>query len=141
MPRGGQRPGAGRPKGHSKPILDKLMAREELRRIVIEHIVPMTLAQVAQANGIKYLVVREKASGKFKRVGKSRAERLNDDEEIIEIWEKDPSTSAYADLMNRAIDKPTETVEMNVTGGLELVKARLNAARKKAAERNRKAAA
>jgi hypothetical protein len=29
-------------------------------------------------------------------------------EDIIEVWEKDPSVSAFTDLMNRALDKPKE---------------------------------
>jgi hypothetical protein len=29
-------------------------------------------------------------------------------EETVEVWEKDPSVHAFADLMNRTIDKPSE---------------------------------
>ena len=35
-------------------------------------------------------------------------------EEIIEVWEKDPSVQAFTDLMNRTLDKPAEQVK--VTG-------------------------
>ena len=34
------------------------------------------------------------------------ASRAN--EETIQVWQKDPSVSAFTDLMNRAIDKPVE---------------------------------
>lgn len=74
----------------------------------------MTAAQIAQAKGIKYLVVRDKRTGKFLRVPQSGAQQLDANEEIVEVWEKDPSTQAYADLLNRALDKPAE--QMKVTG-------------------------
>ena len=34
--------------------------------------------------------------------------KLGRHEEIIEVWEKDPSVQAFTDLMNRALDKPAE---------------------------------
>lgn len=77
---------------------------------VTQHLEPLIQAQVANAMGIKYLVVREK-NGKFVRVTEAMAkakEGLTDTQEIIEVWEKDPSVQAFTDLMNRAIDKPCE---------------------------------
>lgn len=135
MPSGGKRPNAGRPPGRrNNATLSKEQAREALRLIVLEDMREMTAAQIAQAKGIAFLVVREKSSGKFLRVGKGRAERLKPEEEIIEIWEKDPSTAAYADLMNRAMDKPKEQEqEIKLTGEAELIGA-LMAGRKRAAE-------
>lgn len=129
MPRGGKREGAGRKKG--KETLDKIAAREFVRQRVTEELGPLLHAQLAHAKGIFYLVVREKATGKFLRVGKGRAEKLNPTEEIIEIWEKDPSVQAFTDLTNRAIDKPAEQVqEIKLSGSLDLI-ARLAAARKR----------
>jgi hypothetical protein len=80
-------------------------------------------AQLANAKGIKYLVVREKKSGKFIRVTEAMArqkQELTDNEEIIEVWEKDPSVQAFTDLMNRAIDKPKEQ-EQEVDVNAEIV--------------------
>ena len=37
-----------------------------------------------------------------------RYERRTAKEETLEVWEKDPSVHAFADLMNRTIDKPSE---------------------------------
>jgi|SRR6516164_9756486 hypothetical protein len=37
-----------------------------------------------------------------------RYERRTAKEETLEVWEKDPSVHAFADLMNRTIDKPAE---------------------------------
>lgn len=165
MPRGGARPGAGRkkrsesasatatsvstlnhsrsgkklgrPPGTKNPeTLDKIAARELTRRLVMKHLEPLIQAQVANAKGLHYLVVREKSTGKFMRVAENAAAKLNPDEEVIEIWEKDPSVQAFTDLMNRALDKPKEQEqEIKVTGEIELVAAKLQEARKRLASR------
>ena len=118
MGHGGRRPGAGKPKGHKAVrTLEKEAARELTRQRVTQALEPMLAAQIAHATGIKYLVVRQKKTGKFVRVTEAMAKQkqaLADDEEIIEVWEKDPSVQAFTDLMNRAIDKPAEQVR--VTG-------------------------
>jgi len=79
----------------------------------------MLEAQITHAKGLKYLVTREK-SGKFVRVTEAMAKaRLGSDDFIVEVWEKDPSTQAFSDLMNRAYDKPKEQEqEVAVTGKL-----------------------
>jgi len=106
---GGARPGAGRKKGgHNQSTISKLEARELLRKHVMDEFGPLIKAQVANSLGIHYLVVREKVSGKFLRVGELRARGLKPDEEVVEIWEKDPSVQAFTDLMNRTLDKPAE---------------------------------
>lgn len=113
--RGGARPNSGPKKGAKyAPTIQKEQAREALRQLVLKDMARLVASQMSNAMGISFLVVREKASGKFLRVGKGRAEKLNPTEEIIEIWEKDPSVQAFTDLMNRAIDKPAE--QMKVTG-------------------------
>jgi hypothetical protein len=112
MPRGGKRAGAGRKKG--RQTLDKEAARDIVRLKVFAELGPLIASQISNAKGIHYLVVRDKASGKFLRVGKGRAEKLKAEEEIIEIWEKDPSVQAFTDLLNRALDKPAE--QMRLTG-------------------------
>lgn len=126
MASGGKRPGAGRPKGrkNSKPsarTLDKEAARTLLRQMVMERMGPMIEAQVANAQGLKYLVSRDKKTGKFTRLtelgvplpGEGESER-----EVIEVWEKDPNVSAFTDLMNRTIDKPIEQVSADVKGNI-----------------------
>lgn len=107
------------PKGYvTKKTLDKLAAREALRQIVLEHMRELVSAQLANAQGLKYLVTRDKKSGKFIRVTEAMAKaKQGDDEETIEVWEKDPSVQAFTDLMNRAIDKPAEQIqEVEVKG-------------------------
>jgi hypothetical protein len=113
--------GRGRPKGtKNKSTFDKELLREELRRLVRASLTPMTEAQIANAMGIKYLVVRQKSTGKFVRVTEAMARlaKLGEGEEAIEVWEKDPSVQAYTDLMNRTIDKPIEQVTADVTANV-----------------------
>lgn len=106
--------------------------------MVTAQMAPLVEAQIANAKGIKFLMVREKETGKFKRVSETMAKGLNPDEEIIEVWEKDPSVQAFTDLMNRALDKPTEQVNVdanvNITGN---VLDRLMAGRKRVADAKR----
>ncbi len=115
---GGARSGAGKPKGTKNvSTITKEQAREALRQVVLQHIDAMLSAQIAHATGLKYLVTREKKTGKFIRVTEAMARvkmGAPDTEEIIEVWEKDPSVQAFTDLLNRALDKPAEQVK--VTG-------------------------
>jgi hypothetical protein len=110
MARGGARPGSGRKKGSRWPAtLDKEAAREVLREMVKDQLRPMTEAQIANAKGIKYLMVRE-ASGKFVKVTEAMAGALAP-EAIVEVWEERPNVQAFTDLLNRTIDMPAKPAE------------------------------
>lgn len=115
--------------------MEKEEARRVLRSKVFAEIGPLVDAQIANAKGLKYLVVRDKKTGKFLRVAEGTA-KLATGEELIEIWEKDPSIHAFTDLMNRAIDKPAEHVELDAN-----VTTTVNIAERLAAGRARVAAA
>ncbi len=116
MPRGGKRKGAGRPKGTKEPKrLEKEAARAVLRNLVTASLRPMVEAQIENAMGLKYLVVRDKRTGKFQRVGEAMA-RLQSGEELVEVWEKDPSVHAFADLLDRTLDRPAAHVNVDATG-------------------------
>ncbi len=120
--RGGKRAGAGRKKGSKLPAtISKEQAREALRAVVQEHMGDLVSAQISNAKGIHYLVVREKATGKFLRVAEGAAKLLTG-EEIIEIWHKDPSVQAFTDLMNRALDKPKEQEQEHTLSGSFVIK-------------------
>ena len=121
MPKGGKRAGAGRPKGRKdNKTIDKEAMRELLRQKVHAAFGPLIDAQIANAQGIKYLVTREKGTGKFIRVTEAMA-RHKPDEMIVEVWEKDPAVQAFTDLMNRAIDKPKEQEQtLTISGGLDI---------------------
>ena len=110
----------GRPK--HKATLDKLEAREFVRKYVTARLQPMLEAQLANASGLKYLVVREKRTGKFVRVTEAMARaKQGSAEETIEVWEKDPSVQAFTDLLNRALDKPADQVQqLDISGVLEV---------------------
>lgn len=108
---------SGRKRGTKlKTTLDKEAAREVLRQLVMAELKPMTDAQIANAKGIKFLVLRHAKSGKFiKRIeDKANAIELDPEHEIIEVWAKDPSVQAFTDLMNRALDKPIEQVVADI---------------------------
>ena len=131
MPSGGPRPRTeasrkGRPKGttgikHSY-TLTKEEARNEVRKAIGRHADKLVEAQIANAQGLKYLVTRDRKSGKFIRVTEAMARaKQGDDEEIIEVWEKDPSVQAFTDLLNRYLDKPKEQeAEVAVKGTLRI---------------------
>jgi len=133
---GGFRPGAGRPKGSkNKETIAKEEAREAHRKIVMRHMEQMTAAQIANAKGLNFLVSRSKTSGKFTRLSKEPkpGDVIGDKDEIIEVWFKDPSTQAYTDLMNRALDKAKEQPQTVEVTGLEQVAERLARGRERAA--------
>lgn len=124
----------GRPKGSkSAETLSKEDAREQVRQRIMRDMAPLIAAQLANAKGLKYLVTRDKKTGKFIRVTEAMARaRAGDDEEIIEVWEKDPSVQAFTDLMNRALDKPKEQEQsISLTGQLDVLVARLQRARQR----------
>jgi hypothetical protein len=108
------------PKGHvTQKTIDKLAARDALRQIILRDMEALVAAQLANAKGLKYLVTRDKKSGKFIRVGEAMAGEH--EEETIEVWEKDPSVQAFSDLLNRALDKPADQEQqVAVTGNLTI---------------------
>ena len=91
--------------------------REQVMAEVAPKIQALVQAQIQNALGIKYLVTRDKKTRKFVRIGPAVAGNLR--EETIEVWEKDPSVHAFADLMNRTIDKPAEQPVTSEQAGKE----------------------
>ena len=119
MGHGGARPGAGKKKGTKwKSTLSKDQIRQHVQRRVCAALDELLDAQIANAQGIKYLVARDPKTGKFERI---EANQVNPDIHI-EVWEKDPSVQAFTDLLNRAADKPKEQAQdLNITGSLDIV--------------------
>lgn len=107
--------------------IDKILAREELRKMVVAELGPMTAAQIANAKGLAHFMLRDPETGQF--------QRLTDPDQIqaalnatgakegstYYIWTKDPSIQSFTDLMNRSLDKPTESVDMNVSGSVDVI--------------------
>lgn len=106
MKGGRPRGSIGVPRSTKAQLVSKEMAREALRRLVLRDMRELVEAQISNAKGLKYLVTRDKGSGKFIKVGPAMASQVG--AETIEVWEKEPSTPSFTDLMNRALDKPKE---------------------------------
>jgi len=132
MARGGARLGAGRKKGKKLPqTLAKEAAREAVRQKVTEHLEPLIHAQIANACGLKYLVVRDARTGTVIRVSEAMARaKLRAGEEVLEVWEKHPNVRAFTDLLNRALDRPKEQQQdVHMAGNWDELAATLASAR------------
>ena len=115
--RGGARPNSGPKKGakYAKTVA-KEQAREIVREIITGELEPLIEAQIASAIGVSHFLVRNKTTGKFERItdpDKIEA-AMNAGGEYYRIFTKDPNVHAFADLMNRALDKPAQ--QTKVTG-------------------------
>ena len=106
----------GRPKG-----FDKLRAHMRLRELVQASLDEITLAQIANAKGVSYLVWRDKKTGKFKPVPEGQLEQLEKDGEVIEVWEEKPNVAAFSELLDRTLDKaPQPKGEIEIKGEMGL---------------------
>lgn len=123
MPRGGKRPGAGRPPGSLEGItLRKKAAREVILRRFEAELGPILDAQIAHAKGVSYMRLRN-PDGSFARA--------TDEKQIdaaiaagaswFQIFTENPNTQAFTALSDRAIDKPSEHVELTGQDGGPLV--------------------
>lgn len=109
----------GRPKG-----FDKVLEHDRLRDMVIARMDRMAQAQISAAEGVSYLMAREKKGGKFVPLTEEMARAIvsgkDKEHEAVEVWEKQPSTQAFVYLIDRVFGRPTESVEMEHTGGLDI---------------------
>ena len=114
----------GRPPGslnestlRKKAIRDRLLARFEAEAD------KMFDAQFAQAFGTKFLVARDHKTGKFIPLNEETTKLMIEtgQAEAMEIWDRPPSTPAFVALADRAIDKPSEHVELTGADGGPLV--------------------
>jgi len=127
---GGARANAGAKPGSAHPgTKEKNLLRAKARDLIGPHMAELIAAHAAHAKGLSYLVYRDKKTGQWVRV--KSLEDVDQTRDAIEVWEKDPSTQSFTDLMNRLLDKPSEHVEMEITGGDELL-ARLDRGRDRA---------
>jgi polysaccharide pyruvyl transferase WcaK-like protein len=119
MPRGGKRPGAGRPKGSLEAhTLKKQVLREVILAKYAEALGPMLDAQIAHAKGVSYMRLRN-PDGSFARA--------TDEKQIdaaiaagatwFQIFTENPHTPAFTALSDRAIDKPIEPVALTGAEG------------------------
>jgi len=136
MPAGGKRSGAGRKKG--KVTIEKEAMRLIVRQRVAEHLEPLLKAQVDNAQGIAFVMLREQKGGRWRRLDRAPkpGEYVGKEDELVEVYYKDPSVQAFTDLLNRACDKPIEQQQLQVSGTVDLVQ-RLQAAKKRSPEGKR----
>src|SRR5215813_11431971 len=120
---GGKRPGAGRPKGMKWPsTLAKAEARDKVRQFINERLGEFLEAMADNVLGIRHLMMRDPKTGKFERItgdAKQIDEALKT-KTAFWIYTKDPSVQAFTDLLNRALDKPAEHVEIAGGGSITI---------------------
>jgi len=104
----------GRPKGTLAPkTLEKLEAREALRKQITAALTPMTQAQITHAQGISYMILR-RVDGTFARatdvdqIDAACAEGAS----AFQIFTQQPNHQAYAYLVDQAIDKAPQHVQL-----------------------------
>lgn len=109
----------GRPKG-----FDAVLEHDRLRDKVLARLDRMADSQISAAEGVSYLVARDKKGGKFKHLTEEGAKAIlsgkDKDNEIAEEWEKLPSTQAFSYLMDRVFGKPGESLKLEHSGAIEI---------------------
>lgn len=121
---GGARPGAGRKKGgFNESTLRKQAIRERILARFEADADDIYEAQRAQALGTKFLVARDRKTGKFIPVNEEQTRLLleSGQADTLEIWDRPPSTQAAQFLADRAIDRPTEHHEHTGADGGDIL--------------------
>jgi hypothetical protein len=103
--------------------LEKEAAREFVRQKITERLEPLIDAQIDNAVGIRHLMMRDPKTGKFERVtgGVEQIDEALKSNNVCWIYTKDPSVQAFTDLLNRALDKPAEQVQVAGADGGPIV--------------------
>jgi hypothetical protein len=114
----------GRPKGTAQPDTLRKMAirRRWLTRLEADAD-KLYDAQMAQALGTKHAVARDKKTGKFIPLDDEKVKLMIacGMAEEIELWDRPPSTPAAQFLADRAIDKPSELLQVTGAEGGPLI--------------------
>src|SRR5215831_5852396 len=123
MANGGARPGAGRPRGKKMlKTLEKEAARELVRQKITERLETLIDAQIDNAEGIRHLMMRDPKTGRFERItgDAKQVDKAIKSKNACWIYTKAPNVQAFTDLMNRALDKPAEHVEIEGAGSITI---------------------
>ena len=69
--------------------------------------------------GIRHLMMRDPKTGKFERItgDAKQIDKALKTKTAFWIYTKDPNAQAFTDLLNRALDKPSEHVQVTGDGG------------------------
>lgn len=120
MPKGGKRPGAGRPKGSKEPqTLAKEMAREALRERLTREMHGVADALVSRCKGVRHFVTRNK-TGKYEIVTDPRKvlAALNQEDGMAgEFYTEKPDTPAIKEFFDRIVDQAAKPAEQVNTSG------------------------
>jgi hypothetical protein len=120
---GGARPGGGKPKGTKWPsTLAKAEAREKARQFITERMGEFLEAMADNVVGIKHLMMRDPKTGKFERItgDAKQIDKALKTKNAFWIYTKDPNVAAFTDLLNRAIDKPAEHIQVAGEGSITI---------------------
>jgi len=119
---GGKRAGAGMPKGYKLPTtVKKEEAKAILQEMVLSRLKPIVESGIESAMGIKHFMLRDPLTGQFQRLTDPKeidaALSHPDAKEGSSYWifTKDPSNEARRDILDRAIGKPIEEQNVNLT--------------------------
>jgi hypothetical protein len=104
---------SGKPVGPMLYPIGRVLKRCNTRRRIVEgDLEQLVSAQIAAAKGIRFLVLQHRKTGQFvKRLTPRSAHTYLKDRaeyELVEVWQKDPSTAAFRELMAHAIDLPKQ---------------------------------
>jgi hypothetical protein len=102
--------------------LEKEAAREFVRRKVTENLNTLIDAQIDNAQGLKHLMMRDRKTGKFERItgDAKQIDKALKSKNAFWIYTKDPNVQAFTDLLNRAIDKPAEHIQVAGEGSITI---------------------
>jgi hypothetical protein len=97
-------------------------AREFVRTYITDHLQPLLDAQIDNAQGLKHLMMRDPKTGKFERItgDAKQIDKALKSKNAFWIYTKDPNVQAFTDLLNRAIDKPAEHIQVAGEGSITI---------------------
>jgi hypothetical protein len=133
MPRGGKRPGAGRPEGSKQPqTLAREAYQEAFKRVAGPYFQRLIDAAVQAGLGVTHLMAKDSKTGQWVQVTDPdiMVKVLNSGESFYKLSARNPDTRALKDIFDRMCGSPTQAIDLNVGGEIELVE-RLSQARKR----------
>jgi hypothetical protein len=112
-------------------LLGKQSAQEAVRQQITAQLEPLIDEAIRAALGVSYCFERDASTGRWRRVDDERAfNRVETDPGQYLRNTGDPSPRAFAELLDRSLDKPRrQEQEVTVSGEVDVV-ARLAAARR-----------
>jgi len=129
--------------GYPKPannMPSKQQMRDVYRTYWLPRMMPLLEAQEARALGLVHFMLRDPASGEWKRLTDPDEikQAMNDPRaesgSTYRIHTKDPDGKDITDVLNRIIDKPKEQAQELIVSDGDKVRERINALRPKRGE-------